>query len=113
LGNRGVEEEGRPLDVDVPVVLQLLDLHEADIAPRSDEVADHRDLGAFVLVGCGFVGRGHGILRGVFDRIPSSTLSYRRQMSVCSCWLSPSRLISVFLLVTNSLFVRRSGELIC
>jgi hypothetical protein len=48
--DRGVEEKGRPFDVDVPFLLELLDLDETDVAPGSDEVADDGDGGSLVLV---------------------------------------------------------------
>ena len=36
--DRGIEEERCPLDADVPFAIDPFDLHEADVAPRSDEI---------------------------------------------------------------------------
>jgi hypothetical protein len=47
-----MQEERLKLDVDVVVLLQLLDLDEADVAPRSNEVRDDDDRRAFSLDFC-------------------------------------------------------------
>jgi hypothetical protein len=39
-GDRGIEQERGPVDLELVFAAELLDLDEADVAPRSDEVGD-------------------------------------------------------------------------